>query len=77
MRKRGGSTVGRGTATFDARNQDEPGHRIEVIENPIVANAPAPAEAVAFEPLDIARIRIVAHSLAGGAAASVRRSFWN
>jgi hypothetical protein len=62
----GKSTVGSGSAAFDPCDQDKPDRWIEVVENTIVAETAAPTEAVAFEPLDVAGVRIDAHLLEGG-----------
>src|SRR6266851_7517275 len=51
---------GRG-ATGDVLNGDEALGRVEVVEDAIVADASAPAEAGAFETNDVAGVRVIRH----------------
>src|SRR5260370_18754428 len=62
-RGRGGSApaVGGRGATGDVLNGDEALGRVEVVEDAIVADASAPAEAGAFETNDVASVRVIRH----------------
>src|SRR3972149_6636295 len=57
--------VGRGRAPLDVGDFDETEVRVDVKENPPVADSPAPGRRLMLQGLDVARERVACHLLQG------------